>query len=131
MFLALDAGSGGGLVLAAQHLDERGLAGAVLAHQRVDLAGHQLQVDLIERQHAWEALADVLERRGWVRSRVRPDACALGGAGPGDARGRRRARRRWTRLGRLASGAEARAGPAYSAGMYVSTFSAVTTSTGK
>ena len=46
---------------AAEHLDQRGLAGAVLAAQRVDLAGAQVEADVLERDDAAEALDD---RRG-------------------------------------------------------------------
>ena len=42
----------------AQDLEQRRLAGAVLAEQRVDLAGRNLEVDLVQGLHAGEALAD-------------------------------------------------------------------------
>ena len=42
-------------------LDERGLAGAVLADQRVDLAGIGGEVDVLQRLHAGERLRDALE----------------------------------------------------------------------
>ena len=41
-----------GDVDAAQHLDQRGLARAVLAQQRVDLAGQQLEVHALKRLDA-------------------------------------------------------------------------------
>ena len=47
-----------GLVDAGQHLDQRGLAGAVLAEQAVHLAGAHLQVHPVERAHAGELLDD-------------------------------------------------------------------------
>ena len=42
-----------------ERLDQRGLAGAVLAHQRVDLAGQQPEVHAVERLDAREVDADV------------------------------------------------------------------------
>ena len=48
--------AGVGTVDAAEDLDERGFAGAVLAEQRVDLAGPQLEVHAVERHDAAEAL---------------------------------------------------------------------------
>ncbi len=47
-----------GLVDARHALDERGLAGTVLADERVDLTGHERQGHLVERHDAAEALAD-------------------------------------------------------------------------
>jgi hypothetical protein len=47
------------LVEAGQHLDQRGLAGPVLAHQRVHLAGVKAQAHALQRLHAGtEALLD-------------------------------------------------------------------------
>ena len=43
---------------AGQDLHQRRLAGAVLAHQRVDLAGAELETDRVERRDAAETLAD-------------------------------------------------------------------------
>ena len=67
---------GVGLVRAGQHLDQGGLAGAVLAEQAVHLAGAHLQVDAVERAHAGELLDDAahLQQRGVVI--VDPRACA-------------------------------------------------------
>src|SRR3990170_8620403 len=42
-------------------LDERGLARPVLAHERVDLAGPDREMDVLERLDAGELLADALE----------------------------------------------------------------------
>ncbi len=47
-----------GLVRAGQHLDQRRLAGAVLAEQAVHLAGADVEVDAAERPHARELLHD-------------------------------------------------------------------------
>ena len=57
-----------GAVHARQDLDQRRLAGAVLAQQSVDLAGPHLEVDGIERERAGEALGQPpdLEQR-WLR----------------------------------------------------------------
>ena len=51
---------------AVDHLDQRRLSGAVLAEQRVDLAGLDAQVDVVVRAHAGKGLADAdeLEPRG-------------------------------------------------------------------
>ena len=48
-----------GDVDAAQHLDQRGLARAVLPQKRVDLAGQQLEVHALQRLDAGKRLADV------------------------------------------------------------------------
>ena len=44
---------------AAEHVHQRGLARAVFAHQRVDLALLHLEVDVVEGFHTWEGLGDV------------------------------------------------------------------------
>ena len=54
-----------GPVNAREDLPERALAGAVLAAQRVAGAGGDREADVLERQHAGKALADVLEGDGW------------------------------------------------------------------
>ena len=46
---------------AGEDLDQRGLACAVLAEQRQDLAGAELEVNVIERERAPEALGDAPE----------------------------------------------------------------------
>ena len=57
--LAVDADLAGiALIGAGQDLDERGLAGAVLAGEGHDLAGTQGEVDRVQRLDAAEALAD-------------------------------------------------------------------------
>ena len=48
----------------AQHLDHRRLAGAVLAEQRMDLAGADLERDAVERHGRAEALAHSLHGQG-------------------------------------------------------------------
>src|SRR5262249_31445692 len=45
---------------AGQELDQRRLARAVLAHQRMDLAGPQVQADALEDFHRAEALLDAM-----------------------------------------------------------------------
>ena len=45
---------------AGQHLDQRRLAGAVVAEQADDLALVDVEVDVVERLHAAVELADVL-----------------------------------------------------------------------
>jgi hypothetical protein len=47
-----------GLVDSRQHLDQRRLAGAVFAEQRVDLALAHVEIDAIERLQSEKALAD-------------------------------------------------------------------------
>src|SRR6185436_12703457 len=49
-----------------EHLHERGLARAVLADQRMDLAGAELEPGLIERTHAGEGLVNALHRDQWL-----------------------------------------------------------------
>ena len=43
----------------AQHLDQGALSGPVLAQKDVDLAGPQLEVDLVQRHDAWKLFCDV------------------------------------------------------------------------
>jgi hypothetical protein len=54
-------------VEAGQDVRQRGLAGAVLAQQRVDLAGRRLEVDLLVRDDGGEPLGDApqRDRRRW------------------------------------------------------------------
>ncbi len=54
-------GAGVGRVDAGDDLHQRRLAGAVLAHQRVDVAALQAERHVVERQHAGEGLADALD----------------------------------------------------------------------
>ena len=54
-------GAGVGGVHAGEHLDERGLAGAVLPHQRMHFAGEQAQAGAVQGTHAEELLADARE----------------------------------------------------------------------
>ena len=61
-FLALEPeGAGVRRVDAGDDLHQRRLAGAVLAHQRVDVAALEAERDVVERQHAGKGLADVLD----------------------------------------------------------------------
>ena len=64
----IDAGVDG--VDAGQRLDEGRLPGAVLAHERVDLAGAQAEVDVVEGQDAREADGDAphLDDRAALRA---------------------------------------------------------------
>ena len=57
------AGEGAGGMHAVQDLDQRRLAGAVLAEERVDLAGAHRDVDAAQRRHAAEALGDAADLR--------------------------------------------------------------------
>ncbi len=47
---------------ASQHLHQRGFARPVLAHQRMNFAGHQFESAMVERAHAGERLADIAHR---------------------------------------------------------------------
>ena len=60
-----------GPVDAGDDLDQRRLAGAVLAHQRVDLAGLEVERDVVERLDAGEGLARALDGEPHL-SRPRP-----------------------------------------------------------
>ena len=61
-FLALEPERAGvGRVDAGDDLHQRRLAGAVLAHQRMDMAALQAERDVVERQHAGKGLAHVLD----------------------------------------------------------------------
>src|SRR5919204_343233 len=48
---------------AREHLDQRRLAGAVLADQRVDLAAVEREVDAVQRPRAGERLAQPADRQ--------------------------------------------------------------------
>ena len=48
---------------AGDDLDQRRLAGAVLAQQRMDLAGTDVEADVVQRPHAGERLAQALDRQ--------------------------------------------------------------------
>src|SRR5699024_97486 len=52
-----------GLVRSREDLDERGLAGPVLAEQAVHLAGGDVEVDAVERPGAGEELDDATHRQ--------------------------------------------------------------------
>ena len=54
-----------GGVGAGDALDERRLAGAVVADERHHLAGADLEVDVVERLHRAERLGDVLQLEKW------------------------------------------------------------------
>ena len=43
---------------AGQNLHQRRFSGAVFADQRMDLAGAQLELCVIQRTHAWKTLVD-------------------------------------------------------------------------
>ena len=48
-------------VEAVEDVHQRGLAGAVLAEERVHLASPQVEVDVVVRDDAWETLRDALQ----------------------------------------------------------------------
>jgi len=48
-------------VVAGEHAQQRGLPGAVLAHEREHFAGAEVEGDLVEGRHAGESLADPLD----------------------------------------------------------------------
>ena len=54
---------------AGDHLDQRRLAGAVVADEPDDLAGVELEVDAVERLDGAEPLADALQREEGSRWR--------------------------------------------------------------
>src|SRR5687768_7373205 len=67
--MTLDAQlSGIGLVNAAEYLHQRRFTGAVFARQCNDLARADFQIDLIERDHTGESLADSLHLEEMGRS---------------------------------------------------------------
>ena len=51
-----------GLVEAGDDLDQRRLAGAVLAEQGMHLAGADIEADPVQRAHAGKRLGDLVER---------------------------------------------------------------------
>ena len=67
---------------AGQDLHERALAGAVLAHQRMDLAGEQAEVDRVQRPGVTEQLVDATHLEDWCAHGVRCPATL-----PGDEEG--------------------------------------------
>ena len=66
------------LLKAAEDLDQRRLAGAVVAEQTEHLAFAQVQIDVAQCRHWAEALGDVFDAQHVVRRGDRPDD-ALGG----------------------------------------------------
>src|SRR6185503_3248315 len=44
---------------AGERFYQRGLAGAILAHQRMNLSGLKIETDTIESTNAWEGLRDL------------------------------------------------------------------------
>ena len=42
------------MINAAEHLDQRGFAGAVFAQQRVDLARQKLEIHMLQRLDTWK-----------------------------------------------------------------------------
>ena len=76
----------------ARHdLDQRRLAGAVLAEHRVDAAGFDRQVGALQRAHAAVALRHALHAEQAHRMRHRPRPRRTGVVRDGDARGAERA----------------------------------------
>ncbi|GAB3705576.1 hypothetical protein GCM10028793_36530 [Nocardiopsis oceani] len=57
-----------GQVRAGEDLDERALSGPVLTQQDVDLAAAQVEVDVVERDHAREGLAYALDAQQFFRT---------------------------------------------------------------
>ena len=78
---------------AGEHLHERRLAGAVLAHERDDLAGAHLERDVVDGDGTRETLADAVERDGAERRGRRPRRPPRRVAGGRLRRERPRARR--------------------------------------
>ena len=78
--------AGVGLMDAGQDLDERALAGAVLADQPMDLARPQLERDVVERLGRVEPLRDADERRAARRARRAPRSSSVDRRGRVDAR---------------------------------------------
>ena len=56
----------------SEDLDQRRFAGAVLAHQRMNLARLERQVDVLQREHAGKALADPDHLQGGTAGGDRP-----------------------------------------------------------
>ena len=63
------------LEVAGDEVEQRGLAGAVRADQRGDDAGRQIEIDVVRRDHAAEALVDALEAQDGRRWRVISTTC--------------------------------------------------------
>jgi hypothetical protein len=69
---------------AGEQLDQRRLAGPVLADDGVDLAGLEGEVDRLERVGRPEALVEPAQgRSGGAAGRSRPASAASGGRPPG------------------------------------------------
>src|SRR6516165_4249824 len=79
-------------VEAGDDLDQRRFAGAVLAHERMDLARAELERDAIERPHAGEGFADRIDLK---RHQPAPAVTARQRLSPTAAR-MRAPRRNWT-----------------------------------
>ena len=76
--LAVEPGerAGVGVVVTGQRLDQRRLAAAVLADERVDLAGRDLEGDVAQRPRAAEGLGQLLEPEHRLRALLRPSLTA-------------------------------------------------------
>ena len=60
------------LLMPGEALDQRGLAGAVVADQRGDLSGIDVEVDVVEDVHGAEALVELAGREDRFGHGVRP-----------------------------------------------------------
>ena len=79
-FLAAQADLAGvGVVDAGDDLHQRRLAGAVLAHQRVDGAALEAELDIVERDDAGKCLADALDLRADSLRPPSPRAAVVAG----------------------------------------------------
>ena len=67
---------------AGEDVHQRRFAGAVLAEQRMDLAGPDIEIDVVQRAHAWEGLAYAFGRQNWKRAQRRLLRCCRKSALP-------------------------------------------------
>ena len=79
-----------------EDLDQRGLAGAVLAKQSVDLARDHIEIDTAQRLHAAEILGDSGGRKQRLLDGVRHGESSREMPGPREQT--RRCRRYWPAL---------------------------------
>ena len=58
-------GTGGGLQQTAEDLDQRAFPGPVFADQGVHFTRHQVEINLVQRQHARELFVDLSSNKYW------------------------------------------------------------------
>jgi hypothetical protein len=85
---------------AGEGVHQRRFTGAVLAEQRMDLAGPHIEIDVVQRVHAWEGFAYAFGRQDRRRAQSRLLRCGERGAPARNIAGEFRAMRGEPAMGR-------------------------------